>query len=800
MNRLVTTMLLFCCIGCGVVDLENPWEVYYRAEKYGTDIESITKHFNMHRGRWWNYYTRGACYLEHGHYQKARDDFAEAIKVRQDEARDARTYGMHFVDYFPHRETGIAFYLEGKGMTGPNINQETIRPRQVGLFQQAEAELEASLGQEESARAKYYLNQTRKAFWQANQTDSLAPVIQVKRSIHTNERIMQLRITVTDDRSGVAEIRIHALNPGARIDRPSILVELAQPEFTEEVELSIDSQEQGAVVEIEASDLAGNWSDPSKIHITLDTHAPMAAVSYIGDMGKGRFSALVQAVDDFGLYEIRAGGDQGDPLYCHGEKQYRGTVSGTPVGRELPIRVEDMAGNVVVTSVPIRGSSSRAPMPRAPWQRARWMFPLMERSPANTWDRCFSSGHLTALSVYQPSRPVVLDLSRAVQTASLRSLGVWTIGNATGQNKPQFSFLPYVRRLDGEPKETSQEFFVVQGTLHNAESVTRINVAGIDIGRDVLKKFPLQRDDMLGFSQAVALTHFPIDRKRPIRVRAFRNEDECADETLWVIRRRNCVRDNDAVYNAVLLLRTVPTAYRQTILDGVVPKGIYDDVFASLTTLRTPDQYGLEPFKRLSMHDVRSVWNRRPYRVAVKRTLDEVLERVRSGYDLVIHGDVGLWAGGGEEELAVTLRAMDLRDREDLEFQPLGTELPVVLAETRVPWKGRYERLDAQGRMKCMSVLTTNVKEKLPRIQAEAMLAAARAGRSEMRIDCGTDRRLFPGMSLCFYAYGDTARDANVYLQRIGQGRITKPDKKSSRVRPQLNLALVEGDLMAITK
>lgn len=79
-------------------------------------------------------------------------------------------------------------------------------------------------------------------------------------------------------------------------------------------------------------------------------------------------------------------------------------------------------------------------------------------------------------------------------------------------------------------------------------------------------------------------------------------------------------------------------------------------------------------------------------------------------------------------------------------------------------------------------------------------MVSAGPARSTVSMDRGTDSGLFPGMSLCFYIYGDTARRRNLYLKRIGRGRIAEPDRQSSRILPQLNLALIESGLIAITK
>ena len=103
----------------------------------------VTK--GLFRGRWWNYYERGLSFAMGDFLNNAEIDFKEALKQRSMDQRTARTYGMHFVDYFPHRELGIIFYKQG-------------------LFQEAVNELELSLSTQDSAKAKFFLNKARKSY------------------------------------------------------------------------------------------------------------------------------------------------------------------------------------------------------------------------------------------------------------------------------------------------------------------------------------------------------------------------------------------------------------------------------------------------------------------------------------------------------------------------------------------------------------------------------------------------------------------------------------------------------------
>jgi hypothetical protein len=61
------------------------------------------------RARWWNYYKRGTSYAAGEFWTEAIADLQQAIAQRSVDQRQARTYGLHFIDYFPHRELGIVY-------------------------------------------------------------------------------------------------------------------------------------------------------------------------------------------------------------------------------------------------------------------------------------------------------------------------------------------------------------------------------------------------------------------------------------------------------------------------------------------------------------------------------------------------------------------------------------------------------------------------------------------------------------------------------------------------------------------
>jgi len=95
------------------------------------------------RSRWWNFYERGRSYLEGECLDAALSDLKTAIKQNDQDQRMVRTYGLHFIDYFPHRELGLIYYL-------------------LNDMEAAQKELEKSLSQESSSKAHHYLDKVRK--------------------------------------------------------------------------------------------------------------------------------------------------------------------------------------------------------------------------------------------------------------------------------------------------------------------------------------------------------------------------------------------------------------------------------------------------------------------------------------------------------------------------------------------------------------------------------------------------------------------------------------------------------------
>jgi tetratricopeptide (TPR) repeat protein len=63
--------------------------------------------------KFYNYYEKGLEYMESGDYNRAIVELKSAYSLQFEDAKKKRTYGTKFIEYFPHRETGIChYYLE----------------------------------------------------------------------------------------------------------------------------------------------------------------------------------------------------------------------------------------------------------------------------------------------------------------------------------------------------------------------------------------------------------------------------------------------------------------------------------------------------------------------------------------------------------------------------------------------------------------------------------------------------------------------------------------------------------------
>jgi TolB-like protein len=88
--------------------------------------------------KWYDAYQAGLVSMEQKEWEKAINYFKSALKEKSEDAKKMRAFGTIFIEYFPHRETGICYF-------------------QLGQYQRAESELRISLKHSSSKKAENYL-------------------------------------------------------------------------------------------------------------------------------------------------------------------------------------------------------------------------------------------------------------------------------------------------------------------------------------------------------------------------------------------------------------------------------------------------------------------------------------------------------------------------------------------------------------------------------------------------------------------------------------------------------------------
>ena len=201
------------------------------------------------RHKWWNYYARGLSFADGQFFEEAVKDFNAAIRKRDKDQRMARTYGMHFVDYFPHRELGIVQY-------------------QTGNLEAAKEELSLSLSQYPTSKARFYLDRVRKGLMEKKGGQVPPPFLTINFSeddVWTRADRVLISGTARD------ENYISALT----IKDVPLFIEGAQQQISFNKPLDLDQGRH--TVEVEARNLMGRTTKRSVV-IHVDRQGPLITV------------------------------------------------------------------------------------------------------------------------------------------------------------------------------------------------------------------------------------------------------------------------------------------------------------------------------------------------------------------------------------------------------------------------------------------------------------------------------------------------------------------------------------------
>jgi hypothetical protein len=315
---LVWVLFVLTTVGCAV----SPVPVYeHDGERYGVVAGSF-------RERWWSYFERGTSYARGGHWREAIADYREAIAQRAADRRRARSYGLHFVDYFPNRELGIALLA-------------------LGDYRAALQRLERALEEEPSARGYYFLDRAREEMLRRERSDHAPPTLAITDptgTVITREPSLAVQGIARDDRY-VDWVRVgDALVP--------------QQESTPEVRFQqrVPLHEGDNAIVVEVVDLLGRSTD-HVVHAVADFQGPRVIVGSVDSHGPGEVVLAGRVADASGVVRFTVGGQE-RPLVDGGF-----TTRVVTADNEVAFEAEDRAGNVTRGTIPLAPAVTWIPTP-----------------------------------------------------------------------------------------------------------------------------------------------------------------------------------------------------------------------------------------------------------------------------------------------------------------------------------------------------------------------------------------------------------------------------------------------------
>jgi len=291
--------------------------------KYGV----TQSHF---RGRWFNYYERGLSYMEGGCFQAALADFQTTLGVRDFDSRRINTYGgMHFIRYFPHRESGISYYQLSFQVNDP-----------LSLLEKARNEIHQSLSQDATFKAGVWKARIEQRMLQIQKSAISRPSVTIKtvnnQSWVSGKTILSKHCKVTisgevDDSGFISEILLN--------NKP-LFIQAAQKTITFNQQLSL--KEGFQTVKIHAKNLLHGETD-IQIPVIVDTLGPQIKIMSFDRHGKIRGSVRDQGTQVSSVY-IQL---QSDRRAIHIDKTgcFQVTIHPDQITDKMFIVASDQAGN-----------------------------------------------------------------------------------------------------------------------------------------------------------------------------------------------------------------------------------------------------------------------------------------------------------------------------------------------------------------------------------------------------------------------------------------------------------------------
>ncbi len=257
--------------------------------------------------------------------EEAKLDLEKAIRLRKDDKWRARTYGMHFVNYFPHCELGVIRYKEKD-------------------WKWAIKELETSIKTAKNAKAEFYLDLARKALIEKTQSDKEQPEIIIdspQQPFLTKDFSVVIRGIAKDDQF-VRHVTVNG---------KKIRVDVSDKEIPFRVEVPVSPGENR--IPVVAADLTGKLSQTEVVVIHVDRTGPTVSIDAISDyapIAKRAFAVKGYAFDGSGVAEVIINGRK---MQYDGSEdiQFHRTLHLGPEEKQLVIEARDRPGNVTLATV-----------------------------------------------------------------------------------------------------------------------------------------------------------------------------------------------------------------------------------------------------------------------------------------------------------------------------------------------------------------------------------------------------------------------------------------------------------------
>ncbi len=748
-------MVLFVAIwlhGCARVNLPHPYETDYNPHN-GLTRDDINTHFNLHRGRWWNHYQRGTWLLAYGHYGAARSDFQTAINKRDRDTWDARTYGMHFINYFPHREAGIASYLEGEKEYNVSIKKQ--------LFKQAMNQLKMSLDHSASSKAHFYLRRASARYWRISQEDYTPPIITYVNPaidrwadppvLYTHSRTVLLKVWVTDNSVGKSRFEAVSGIAEVRIDNRSLFVDSSRSDSTRELAVTLGPNQLEKTVKATATDLAGNSSTPKVVRIIMDTRAPVATINAQTEDTRlaGTIPVQISAADDHGLKHVQVGRAPYDRRECQGKTAWQGTFHVKKDVRKLFVSVADRAGNITTTQISLtptaQANRTLDPFPSTIGSantqgNARWQEYLTTASRRSTGSTQWTQARPFLMAAYR-DYPVTSGAGRltALQTGNVE------IRSSRPRTRFVFQDFPEGRST----VTTSHDTYILQGRLRYAQGLKEIHI----LAKETIVDIPLAgiRDaNSVLFSGRIPLAKH---EKTDIEVKAYFKDGTFVSsrpDKMQIERVLNPIYEPNTVYKVMLR----PLEEKKTPAD---PNGQYRDpnrahkvVLDALRHCRINDPCNPDnSIPRFSCDSLRG-WDA----IEISRQL-ATRGRARSSAETKsrplneVEGKSELSFFGAITEDADTIEiALQVIDAKE------GSVLPMRID---IFGKKNYELL-TEG-------LIAGLHSTLPRVQGRIVPPKPKNG-NKVPIHCSNPKAVFENMTMVFY------RELSNRIEQLGEADV----------------------------